>query len=261
MLEEYKKSYEEYLQDPQLKQKDKNDLIKLYVETNEEKYLAAAIYKFWYILNNKINNNRNNKFVEPEDFYGMYIDSIIVTCENRLWCNKEHSLYNDKKAPEKSINTIFNSKIINYFHACNRQKRKSSFEKVSLTEYNSQDMFSSFELEEALNKKELKKLIVELFEKKDYYSSYILDMILHYNLFDRKDNKLIFSKKRLKHYLMKIDNEYCYYFSNAYDVDLDKVLYSLKYVQNMSYDFAEKKINSSLKSLYHNDKLIKFLKR
>lgn len=264
MLEEYRNIYNNYLTNNDLKQKDKNELIRLYVDTDKEEYLAAAICKFWYILNNKLNHNKNNKFVEPEDFYGMFIDSIMETCKNHLWNDEHHSLYKDKKAPEKSINTIFNSKVINYFHACNRQKRKSSFEKITLKEQEPQEKLfisETINLDEGLSKEKIDNLIVDLFNKKDYYSAYILDMIINHNVFTIKNNQLIFNKKKLKHYFMSMSDDYCKYFSENYQINLDKVLYSIKYIEGLTYDNMEKKIDKSLNSLSHDAELIKFLGR
>ena len=264
MLEEYKNIYSNYTLDNDLKKKDRNELLRIYVDTGDESYLAAAIYKFWYILNNKLNNNKNNKFVEPEDFYGMFIDSILETCKNKLWLDKNHNLYNDKKAPEKSINTIFNSKVINYFHACNRQKRKPSFEKIALTEYVTCDSIlksDTSKLDENITKENINDLIITLFNKKDYYASYILDMIVNHNVFSLKYNKISFNKKKLKHYLMNMSDDYCHYFSNNYQIDYDRVKYSTRYIKGMSYDYIEKKIDKSLNSLCHNEILINFLGR
>ena len=259
MLTEYKQLYETSILDKKLKQKDKNELLMLYVDTGEEKYLSAAIYKFWYILSNKVSNNKNNKFIEPEDFYNMFIDSILETCDRKLWKNESHNLYQDKKAPEKSINTIFNSKIINYFHACNRQKRKLSFEKISLSNYTNQD-YCTYNLNNNFNVLKLYNLIIDLFEKKDYYSSYIIDLIINNNLFDYKNGDLVLNKKRLKHYLMNLDESYFKYFSNYYNIDEEKVLFSSKYFKDVSYDGVDKKINNSLSILSHNDELKNILK-
>lgn len=254
MLEEYEQIYKEGAIDSGLWDVDKNELIRLYVESGEEKYLSAAIYKFWYVLINKISNNRNNRFIEPEDFYGIFIDSIISTCHNALWKDPSHSLYEDKKAPEKSINTIFNSKVINYFHACNRQKRKSIYETVSLTDYTPVKT-SSMQIEHILNAEKIDGIIVELFNKKDYYSSYILDLIVNNDTFDFKDGVPVFKRKRLKKLLMNIDNSYCEYFASRYDLDLNKVLYSLKYIKGMSYNYIDKKIDISMNALKTNKEL------
>lgn len=254
MLEEYKQIYKESIVDSNLHDLDKNELIRQYVQTSEERYLSAAIYKFWYILINKISNNKNNKFIEPEDFYGMFIDSIMDTCNNALWNDPAHSLYGDEKAPEKSINTIFNSKIINYFHACNRQKRKSIYEKVSLTDYTPTNV-TSIQIEHVLNVEKIDKIITELFNKKDYYSSYILDLVVNNDTFDFKDGVSTFNRKKLKKLLMNIDTSYCEYFAERYGLDLNKVLYSLKYISGMSYDYVDKKIDISMNALKMNKEL------
>lgn len=259
MLAEYRQLYETSILDSELKKEDKNELLMKYVETGEEKYLSAAIYKFWYILSNKVSNNKNNKFIEPEDFYNMFIDSILETCERNLWNNESHALYKDKKAPEKSINTIFNSKVINYFHACNRQKRKLSFEKIPLPTYNN-DIYTYNISNDLLNVQKINSLIVDLFIKKDYYSSYILDLILNNNLFDKKGDELILNRKRLKHYLMNLDDSYFNYFSEYYNIDIDKVMFSYKYFKDISYENIDKKISNSLLVLSHNDELKSILK-
>ena len=172
MLSEYKQLYRNSISNEDILSMDKNELIMKYVETKNEEYLSAAIYKFWYILNNKLYNHKNNKFVEKEDMYEILIESIMETCVHALWNNPNHSLYNDKKAPEKSINKIFNSRIINHFHACNRQKRKSIYEKVSLTNFSpkqNNDYYNN--IEDTVRNEELKSFIV------DFTGSYRLSVI------------------------------------------------------------------------------------
>lgn len=260
MLSEYKQIYEKNIVDDTLKTLDKNELIRQYVDTGNEKFLSAAIYKFWYILNNKLSSNRNNKFVEPEDFYNLYIDSILETCKNKLWKDENHTLYNDDKAPEKSINTIFNSKIINYFHACNRQKRKLSFDKFPISEYYEMEKSSYYQdVIKYMNRDNIFDLVVDLFNKKEYYCSYIVDLIVNNNIFDDKSNELKLNKKKLKHCLMNLNSDYFKYFSEHYNIDLDKVMSSSKYFSGVSYEQVEKKIETNLKNLSHNDSVIKFL--
>lgn len=262
-IEEYKQLYRNSSSESILKEMDKNEVLRKYVETGDEKYLSAAIYKFWYILNNKIYNNKNNIFIGVEDMYEMYIDSILKTCKNKLWLKESHSLYNDKKAPEKSINTIFNSKIINYFHACNRQKRKSNYNKISITNndyiYHTSGFNLHEEMETTMFDEKMKSMIVDFFNKKDYYSSYILDIILTKDIFNKKNEQLNFNRKKLKHYLMTLDNVYCDYFAMEYGLEKTKVENSLKYINQYSYTSIESKIDNSLKNLSRNTLLKGYL--
>lgn len=258
MLAEYKQLYEENIKDKDLDDIDKNELIRKYVSTHEEMYLSAAICKFWYILKNRLSKNINNKFIEPEDFYSLYIDSILDTCKNKVWEKEGHILYGDERAPEKSINTIFNSKIINYFHACNRQKRKTMFEKVSFNggEYVVSIPFTG----DVKEKKDVNEIVADFFYRKDYYSAYILDLILNEDVFEMQNGKNVFNKKRLKHYLMSMDDSYYDYFSKSYDIEKERVDFSRKYTDNISYEQADREILRSLRTLYANKDVIDYVR-
>ncbi len=258
ILSEYRALYEQSILDQELKQKDRNELIRLYVKTGEEKYLSAAVYKFWYVLNNKVFNNKNNKFISPEDFYSLYIDSILDTCTNKVWEDENHSLYKDEKAPEKSINTIFNSKVINYFHACNRQKRVAMFERVTFDV--GESIMRASPVESAVPGEDIKQVVVDFFYRKDYYSAYILDMILNENVFEFKDEKLSFSQKKLKHCLMTLDDSYYDYFSEHYNIEKEKVDFSRKYIDNISYNQADREIARSIGMLYANNGVINYIR-
>jgi len=244
-LNEYKELYRNnMINNPSL---NKNDYIFKYVETNDERYLSGAIYKFWYILSGKSFIHKNNMFITQEELYEIFIDSILETCEKKLWLDAVSSLFNDKKAPEKSINTIFRSKILNKYYENNRQKRKINYNTI---EYKANSLEKSYNSLKLNNNEILNKIIVDFFDKKDYYASYILDLIINDEVFDSE--KFNFDRKKLKHLLMTLSDDYYDYFSNYYNIDKNKVDFSKKYM-TQSYSDMDKKINKTLNSLLKNE--------
>ena len=113
---EYKRIYEQvantYIKDD-WKNMDKNELCfkccefegkdnKMY-----EAYLCAIIVRYWSLIGA---NYRQGKGAYSEsECYDWLIDSINGTLSTKSWLNPESSLYNDKLAPDKSINVRMKS--------------------------------------------------------------------------------------------------------------------------------------------------------
>ena len=255
MLTEYKQFYEKNIINKELKNIDKNELIRLYTKTQKEEYLSAAIYKFWFLLDNKCFLLKNNPYIFDEDLYNIYIDAILETCEKKLWENEKSSLYNDNKAPEKAINTLFKCRILNKYAANNRYKRKANYTNYIYELTDADALLEITDNDFDFESKSID-LVVDFFTKKDYYTAYILDLILHDNVFIEEQ----FNLKKLKHLLMTLDNSYFIYFSDYYGIDLQDIEYSKKYLTK-SYSEMDKKINKVFLFLSRNEELNQFLER
>ena len=123
MLAEYKNMYKEFADNiPNWKKIDKNDLFRDYCKYSDEDdprkdyYLAAVVYKFWYMLTTNY-HNQLLKIASEEDAYNWLIDSVMYVAKHRPWDNPENSLYQDPKGPEKAMSVKINSVKANYFVA------------------------------------------------------------------------------------------------------------------------------------------------
>lgn len=250
MLDEYKQNYEQIANClPNWKNISKSELCRQYckcVDTNDPKselYLAAIIYRFWNLLTRDY-YNQQIKLADEYDCYNWFIESILYVLEKRVWEDKNSTLYKDINGPEKAIATVMNSQKINYFVANKRDKRRIDNESLSLDqlmEDSSDGYYIPYFDENNIFDEYLKAKIKKCFEEKKYFMAFGLDIIVNGDVYERTEESdtynISFSKKKFKHLLGMIDEDYCLYFSNRYDIDKQSVIENSNYVKNIyTYD-------------------------
>lgn len=264
MFNEYKQLYMEsanLLGD--WKKIDKNELCRQYINLKDTElgnaYMSAIICSFWYILNSKIASCKN-KYISAEDIYDLYIESIMKALNDHAWTNESSSIYNKDKGPEMAINTVFNCTVVNFFVASTRQKRKLYYETSSLdTEIieNLQDNSITQQDTNVIND-----MIRTFFINKDYIKSFVLDIIINNEVFELdEDNYLIFNKKKLKHHLVTMDNNYCNYFSGLYGIDINEVYQGKKYIDLIPDTKVYAKIDKILRELKRTKEFTELLNK
>lgn len=191
MLADYKEMYKQYADNiPGWKQMDRNDLFRKYCELSDkgdfeaEYYLAAVIYKFWYMLT--INYyNQMLKIASEEDAYNWLIDSVMYVADHRPWENPENSLYNDPKGPEKAMSVKINSLKTNYFVALTRDKRSANKLVYTLDDENQSGDFLDEGNDFVIHAKDISLYVVtdiinHYWKQLDYLTCFLLDSISKY---------------------------------------------------------------------------------
>lgn len=133
------------------------------------------------------------------------------------------------------------SRRLTFYQQLNRYNRKINSAILSLDslqeDYN--DVFTpSSNINSSL---EINELILHYFNNKDYFISFMIDIIINENVLQGNLNK-----KRLSFYLRRIDNKYCEQFSRRYDIPLDKVQKASSYVTNLTTYLVKRKIDYNL---------------
>ena len=96
-------------------------------------------------------------------------------------------------------------------------------------------------------------LIKEFFSKKQYLYAFILDAIITVDLYNDESKLDI---RKLRKYLRSLTDTDCKYFSYIYKLNIEEVLYSLKYFQNLSTEKLTNKIKECI-MLLHDNSIIK----
>ena len=140
MLEtEYKTYYKRAASIPNWQKMNKNDLINLYIDhENEpigEAYFSAIVLRYWGNIGKYYLASKSSGF-SIEDCYSWLIEAILYALEKRKWRDPNNSLSKDKNAPDKVVNRcIFSKRKENYYRS-NRAVRKGNYAKVSYDQLN-----------------------------------------------------------------------------------------------------------------------------
>lgn len=215
--------------------------------------VSSIICRYWYLISYYY-NKQQYKFASPEDCYEWLIDAVIYTLENHVWTNPESSVYNDPKAPDKSIIVCMSSISSNFYVASKRQKRVLNNKKINFNQLNKFEDETDEECLDRVTKLNyyyldntdiwfrdfIHKKVQILFNDKEYFNAFALDAIINSNVFKelKKDSviSVILDKKRFQHHLRYIKDAFCKWFAKEYSLDLDVVQDSVKYVNNLTND-------------------------
>ena len=240
MLNEYKQLYKDNADSvlPNWKSIDRNDLCRQYVQNKDilsdvEKnaYISAIIYKFWNLISFTYNKQEGSLIVlSYEDCYELLMESILYVLEKAVWNNKDSSLYNDKKAPEKAISIRMksisgNEKYLSLF-TDKKKINNLSYSLDALQDNSSDGYYLKYDInniDSIYVKDIINKFIYKSISNYEYFRAFIFDII--YN-----DSSCIsdntFDIKKLHRICKKLDNDYLIYFFNQYKNFLKAVSFS-----------------------------------
>ena len=273
MLEELKQSYKESADMiPGWKKISRSALCNLYLEVKDkdsflcQSYLSAIIYKFWNLVE-KNYYKQWKEIASIEECYDWLVDSVLQVLDQHVWTDPDNKLYGDKNAPEKCINVCLNSRKINYFVAQQRQKRVSRLKCSSLDwlEEDSSDgywvpYYDKYDSDHEL----LDSLIKDYFLKKDYFKSFCLFVIIHFESFKREEYNdqyyKVFDAYNVKKDLRYLSTKDIQIFSQTYGFSFDECKDAYEYIKNLSYDKMTRNLDNFLFELSKNKKLIKDLR-
>lgn len=267
MLSEFRKSYEYVAnQIPNWNQLSKSELCYRYVDLkdhNDSKadiYLSGLIAKF--LKKAEVDYNlQPYKVITEENYYDLVVESIMYVLDKRIWDNPDSKLYHKSDSPEIAINMCLKSNKVNLYVYLQRDKRKLNQGIISLDgiqENASEGYFIPYEDEDISAELYIKNLVKDYFQHKNYLDAFILDAVFNRDVFSDKNNTVEFNQAKLRSAIKSIDESYCKFFSRYYNIDLQEVKDSLKYVVNLTYTKLDTSINKLFKVL-RNDKQLSLI--
>lgn len=262
MLENYREGFREQANIIKDWEKlSKNELCYAYIEHEnnpelQNAYFSALVYRYWPLIS-KYHYMCSN-VASMEDCYDWLIDSITYALAHRRWEDPDSSIYNDPNGPDKVINRYMKCARLTFYQFINRKKRRDNFGMLSLDELlNIVDPTSgcdfintSYTSEDA--RIDLYNYIRQLFDKKDYFLAFMIDLIVYGDTFDNDTGMAVFNQKKLVKQLRHLDKVDCQIFAQRYDLDENMVLeYYETYCKNLSSTVMYHKIEFNLLKLKH----------
>ena len=240
MLEEIKQIYQETADSllPNWKEIDKNDLIKTAAELKNsplrDGYISAIMLTYW----NKIvkYHFKCSMVASPEDVHSWLVIALTYALDNKPWENPESSIYQDKNGPDKVVNTAMESRRLTFYQQLNRYNRRINSNLLSLDNLTDEfkDLFIPMSYDDY--EFEVAEIILNYFNKKDYFMAFMIDAIVHEDVLTPNLNR-----KRLASHFRHMDDKFISRFSNMYRISYDKVREATTYVTGLSaYKFNNK---------------------
>lgn len=158
-----------------------------------------------------------------------------------------------------------NGAKLNHWTASTRYKRKLDTESLSLDEISenaSEDFYIPYNDQYSFFDDYIITLVRNFFKRRDYFPAFMIDLILNANVFDKdtEANNVVFNIKRLKHFMLNIDEDYCKIFSEYYNLSYNSVVRASYYVKSMKSDYILSKIFELKRILQKDKELLFYLK-
>lgn len=234
---------------PDWRDTDRNELCRLYVEHEHEKiaeaYLAAIIYKYWSRAD-KI-YQKTSTSCNWEDCYDLLVNSILYVLRKRQWLNPKSSLYQDKNAPDRAINTNLRCLRVNHIVSTNRDKTKLNINTVSiekLYEDNKEYVLPVYKdnYEEVTS---LYETVRDCVRKHNLLKGVIIDILANEDC--SYEGKLCLPKLYSK--LYNIDIAYENSFKMRYDEFGESICYDFHKLKGMNHNWIKARTNEALEQL------------
>lgn len=214
-------------------------------------WFSALTVKYWSCMDGLY--NKSKPFFNETDVYSWYIDSLIYTLDKHVWEDPENKLYQDDRGPDKAFHVHLPCVRITAFQQANTFKRKANATYYNTEDYgdysetiNEEEGFELFD--KSMHDFQQKTLIVELFNRKDYFQAFLLDGILCYNMFvmDNDTNEVEFDKPALVRHLKRFNDFNCERFAETYELDFTKVKEIAHYVTDLPVKSISQRIDNML---------------
>ena len=231
------------------KKLDKNECIRGYCDTEDtnlsDAYLAAAMYKYWHLIGSY--TNQGSGAYDAETVYDWLTHSMQYAKKHQPW-KKGGNLADQWNGPDKAINIYMKSMRQGFYQWSNSKKRAAYFTQSLSLDKMIEDTGDANMLEcdditdislEVPVSMDIKNLVKENFNNKNYMSSFIIDGIINSSVIDiikESDGYYYsqFNKKKLSKHLRNIDDSYCKIFSKEYELPLDGVIAARDDCSNLS---------------------------
>lgn len=268
MLEEYKDLYKASASMiPDWATMDKNDLCRACIAHESDEvlynaYLSAIICRYWGLISKFYNQSKN--LAEPIDCYDWLIHAITYALKHRQWENPKSTIYNDPKGPDKAVNRCMKSSRLIYYQFHNRKKRRKDYTLISMDDLkenlNSDDAniedksanfdYTGFDLIFYIN---------EIFNRKEYFLAFILDLICNDDVFEFQDDSTRFNIRKLIKHFRELDEAYLLMFANKYDIAYEDVLQAAILAKNIPDNKLKFKVEDMLLRLKHSTFMLTLL--
>lgn len=223
---------------PNWKDIDKNDLIREACKypngPKKDAYVSAIMLVYW----NKIQQfyYKCKLVTTPEEIHTWLTIAVMYAIRRQPWNDPKSTIYNDPNGPDKVINRVMSSHRLTFYQQLNRYKRRINSVILSLDTLT--DDFKDVFIPEVDDNYafEHEELVLEFFNKKDYFMAFIIDAIYYEGVV--KDT---LDTKKLLYHLNHLDDIFFSRFSQTYDIKLDIVKDAASYITNItSYKMKSK---------------------
>lgn len=271
MLDEYKelcRTAAEII--PNWASMSKNDLCRAYVQNKgndvlQNAYLSAILYRYWNLIPKYHHMSAN--CASPEDCYEWLVDSVSCCVNLASWENPDSSIYKDPNGPDKVINRCMKCARLTYYQFINRKKRRDDFGLLSIDAL--KDLYGNGAPEPEdpeqgydMSLFVIKDFILDQFEKKNYFISFLIYFILYSNVFDviKVDNIKTeeFNLRKICQVMNNLNQYQLESFSTELQIPIDRVNKAGEYIKLIPPANMRKKIQQSLEELKHSN-LVKML--
>ena len=244
---------------------DMLDVANMYINTTDDTLKSACfsciMLHYWDSIF-RLAKSCNNPFITSHTTYNWLVNSVFKLFKYKKWLELGES----KDVIDRLIMTSLTTERLDYLRKTSTTKSKINYTclyslDATISKYSDdtrQIKFGSTESNESL---QVKLLINDFINNREYEEAVIVDSILNNNVFVYSKDIVRFSKVMLVTYLLNLDSSYIDTFINYYDIDykekvsqeLDKLL--KKWKQGKRYCLLRqcKKVIRNLK----NDEIMK----
>lgn len=240
MLNDLRNSYAEIAQSrlgDSWQDLNKNECIRGFCECEDDiksqGYLAAAMVKYWHLIDSY--TMQGSGAYDAETVYDWLTHCMQYAKKQQPW-KKGGNLAGQENGPDKAMNIYMKSMRQGFYQWSNSKKRAAEFtQSLSLDrmieETGDANLLDCADTSQELVPEilEIKKLVKNTFDSKNYMSSFIIDGIINASVFDvetGQDNLsyMVFNKRKLSKHLRNLDDDYCHLFAKSYELDINNVL-------------------------------------
>lgn len=239
-------------------------------EESREKYYAALMLKYWYMVSYTYNNSLTLG-VTFEDVVFWIAEALDKGLKYRRWRDPKHKLSKDINGAEKVFNRAFWSVRNGQFIHANRQKRSPEEALISIDELTELYGQSNWAItEKAVEPDHFSKaqtIIQELLNDGKYLEALVVDGIAYQDTFtnttyrvDEEDGKMkrvlnSLSMKKLVNHIISIDRDFIDYFVDTYEVSNRMITNTVQEVSRRKRTEVTKQINQIMSKLKKNNNI------
>lgn len=256
MLEETRRIYEQEASFiPDWREMNRNDLCRKYIEFENDRmlassYFSAIVLTYWGKLNKKEIPRQET------GLYDLLIDSIMLALKHRAWEREGSSIYQDPNGPDKAINRIFKTRLINERIKARAQKYYADTSALSLNDLLEKtdgylDMGEEDESNGMCLSIDIKDFVKINFKYKDYFMSFLIHIVAYENCIDDRDGVKQVSVKRICGFIHHMDDVFYERFAKEYELDVERVKKAAQYFINLNTEVLTEKVKWYFRQLRH----------